>query len=367
MNTDLKFILLAVGATVAIVAGGIFLSSKMGSASKSQKVNSDLLVRADSDKIQAKNEKAVLVEFGDFQCPACGTYHSLVKQLTVDFKDSLTFVFRNFPLSQHTNAKPSAYAAEAAGLQGKYWEMHNYLYENQDKWSTMADPMPYFRDYAKTLGLDLKKFDTDVAGSVVKAKVDKDSGDATALAVNSTPTFYLNGVKINAPASYDSFKKLVSDAIANNPITQSSGEKAYHTHFDIRIVVNGSVVDLTQPKYQSKEGAELDPDIHLHDGNGKIVHIHKEGVTIGKLLDSLKLYINGRLFVNGKEVSDLRNYVPQDLDKVLIVSGVMTETQIKNQISLVSNDSCIYSLSCPERGTPPSESCVGGLGTGCEE
>lgn len=368
MNTDLKFILIAVGATVAIVAGGIFLSSKMGKGAKSQSVNANLLVSSDSDKIQAPQEKAVLVEFGDFECPACGTYHTLVKQLTADFKDNMSFVFRNFPLSQHANAKPSAYAAEAAGLQGKYWEMHNYLFENQDKWATLGDPKPFFDDYAKTLGLDMKKFDSDMAGSVVKAKVDKDEGDGTALAINSTPTFYLNGVKIDPPSSYDAFKKLVSDAILNNPITQGTGEKAYHTHFDIRIVVNGKAVDLTQDKYQSKEGAELDPNVHLHDKNGKVVHIHKEGVTLGELLDSLKLNLTGRLFVNGKEIAgDLRNYAPQDLDKVLIVTGAMTESQIQYQIKLVSNDSCIYSLKCPERGSPPPESCAGGLGTGCSD
>ena len=367
MNTDLKFILLAVGATLAIVVGGIFISSKMGKGGNPKSVNSELLLKSDSDKIQATNEKAVLVEFGDFQCPACGTYHTLVKQLTVDFKDNLTFVFRNFPLSQHANAKPSSYAAEAAGLQGKYWEMHDYLFENQGKWSTMSDPKPFFTDYAKTLKLDIKKFESDMAGSAVKAKVDKDYQDGVAINIDSTPTFYLNGVKISVPSNYDAFKKLVSDAIANNPITQGEGGSDYHTHFDIKIVANGSGLDLSQDKYQSKEGAELDPDIHLHDGNGKVVHIHKEGVTLGELLDSLKLTSTGRLFVNGKEVSGLRSYAPQDLDKVLIVTGTMTDTQIKNQMNLVSNDSCIYSLKCPERGTPPPENCVGGLGTGCKE
>jgi protein-disulfide isomerase len=213
MNTDLKVILLAVGATVAIIAGGIFLSSK-GGGSNTQTVNQDLLVRADSSKLAASEEKAVLVEFGDFQCPACGVYHAWVKQLTVDFKDNLTFVFRNFPLSQHANAKPSSYAAEAAGLQGKYWEMHDYLYENQDKWSSLGDPKPFFTDYAKTLGLDLTKFEADMGDGGIKTKVDNDYADGIALRVDATPTFYLNGVKINIPSSYEAFKKLIEDAIS---------------------------------------------------------------------------------------------------------------------------------------------------------
>lgn len=216
MNTDLKFILLAVVATVAIVVGGIFLSSKMGGGSKSQSVNPEFLVRGDSDKIQAPNEKAVLVEFGDFQCPACGTYHLFVKQLMVDFKDNLTFVFRHFPLSQHANARPSSYAAEAAGLQGKYWEMHNYLYENQEKWSGLSDPKPFFVDYAKTLNLDIAKFEADMGDSGIKTKVDNDYGDGVALRIDSTPTFYLNGVKMDFPANYEAFKKAVQDAISKS-------------------------------------------------------------------------------------------------------------------------------------------------------
>lgn len=366
MNTDLKFIVGAVVATVVIIFGGIFLAGRTSKPKTPQAVDSKLLIRGDSNKIQAPSEKAVLVEFGDFQCPACGSYHNLVKQLTVEFKDNLTFVFRNFPLNQHANARPAAYAAEAAGMQGKYWEMHNYLYENQTKWSDLTNPKQFFDDYAKTLGLNMTKFDTDMASDTVKAKVDEDIKDGSALAISSTPTFYLNNVKIAYPNSYEEFKKMVEDAMNSTPIPQGTSE-SYHAHFDIRIVVDGKPIDLSQDQYQSKEGAELDPDIHLHDGNGKVVHIHKEGVTIGQFLDSIKLSSSGNIYVNGKQVSNIRSYRPKDLDKILIVSGNMTQSQIQNQISLVSDDACIYSLKCPERGTPPPESCAGGLGTGCDE
>lgn len=358
MNKDFKFILGIIIATIILVGGGVFLLSKKQNK-PTPKIDTSILIRSDSNIIKAQSEKAVLVEFGDFQCPACGAYEPIVKKLIGDFKNDLTFVSRNFPLVQHKNARPAAYAAEAAGIQNKYWEMYSLLYENQSKWSSLDDPKSVFNDFAKSLNLDLVKFASDSASSSVKEKVDKDLADGNSLNVNSTPTFYLNGEKIGLPGSYDEFKKMVSDAISKGQIEIAEGE--YHAHFDIKIYVNGKAIDLTQDKYQSKEGSELDPDIHLHDGNGKVVHLHKKDVTLGQFFKSLGLGLTGRLFVNGKEVvGDLNNYAPQDLDRVLV-------TDSKNpELNFISNDACIYSEKCPERGSPPPGDCVGGLGTGCE-
>lgn len=216
MGNDLKFIIGAVIATIVIIGGGIFLSSKgQGSNVETSTVSSDVLVKNDSSKLVAiGEEKVVLVEFGDFECPACGEYHSTIKKLTEDFGENMTFVFRNFPLSQHVNARPAAYAAEAAGLQGKYWEMHNYLFETQSEWSSLSDPNSFFEDYITTLGLDVNQFKKDVKSDTVVAKVNEDYKDGQTVKLQGTPTFYLNGKNVGYP-NYEAFKKLVEDEISS--------------------------------------------------------------------------------------------------------------------------------------------------------
>jgi len=159
----------------------------------------------------SSSAKVTLVEFGDYQCPACVVYHPLVKQLLTEFSGKVNFVFRNFPLSQHANAPISAYAVEAAGLQGKYWQMHDKVYESATDWVASTDAKTIFIGYAGNLGLDMDKFRTDIDSSAVKDKVQKDTNDGNLINISATPTFYINGIKItNLPGSYEDFKKLVS-------------------------------------------------------------------------------------------------------------------------------------------------------------
>jgi len=372
MTGNTKVFIAGILATIAIIAGGVFLFNKQ-STTKTSNVNQDLLVRSDSQKVKAPSEKVVLVEFGDFQCPGCGAYHPLVQKLLVDYKDNLTFVYRNFPLNIHKNALPAAYAAEAAGLQGKYWPMHDMIFETQDKWSTSTDAQSIFLEYAKTIGLNLSKFKEDVVSEEVKKKVDKDTADGLALSVDSTPTFYINGEKINSPGSYENFGTLIKAAILKQK-AEIEADASYHAHFDLKVYLNGKIVDLSLSKYQSTKESELDSDTHLHDSNGKVVHLHKKDVSLDQLFKSIKLTFpenNGekilRVIVNGKEVNDLLGYVPQDLDRVLVTYGDYTDTQLKSQINSVTDLACIYSETCPERGKPPTEECVGGLGSGCSD
>lgn len=363
MGKDTKVIMAIAVATFAIIFGGVFLANKKESKPLPT-ANPSVLISSDSYKDVAPNEKVVLVEFGDLQCPACGAYHPLVKQAREEFKDSLTYVFRNFPLNIHKNALQAAHALEASGMQNKYWEMQNKLYETQGSWSNLDDPTQTFLDYASEFKLDETQFIADMNSPEVKKKVEKDIADGTLLGVDSTPTFYLNGVKTKLFNNYAEFKKGIENAAKNQQevsMSSSDDESGYHAHFDLKIIQNGVAIDLTQDKYQSEEGKELDENIHLHDKNGKVVHMHKEGVTLGELLTSIKLSVKGKLYVNGKLVEgDLNSYAPKDLDRVLITDGPNSD------LSLVSDDACIYSEKCPERGTPPPETCVGGLGTGCE-
>ena len=157
--------------------------------------------------------KVVVVEYADFQCPACGAYYPLVKQLEKDFPTNLAVVFRHFPLPQHPNAKPAARAAEAAGKQGKFWEMHDMIYENQREWSELADATPVFKKYAQTLGLDMTKFATDSADSTLLDKITSQSQVGEDAGINSTPTFFVNGEHLINPQGYPFFKAAVQAAL----------------------------------------------------------------------------------------------------------------------------------------------------------
>jgi protein-disulfide isomerase len=153
------------------------------------------------------DSKVVLIEYGDFQCPGCGSVHPGIKKITGEYKDSVAFVFRNFPLpaTTHPNAKAAATTVEAAGLQGKYWEMHNQVYENQSDWENLSgsarDDM--FLSYAKTLGLDETKFKADIVEGSVTKKISFDKMVGEKINVDSTPTFYLDGVKLDSEVIKD--------------------------------------------------------------------------------------------------------------------------------------------------------------------
>lgn len=366
MTDQIKLYIGTAIATVAVLAIGVgILSHGNKSAQQAQTSPAEFLVREDSAKISSDTASVTMVEFGDYQCPACGSYHPVVKQILKDFAGKVNFVFRNFPLDVHKNSRPSAYAVEAAGLQGKFWEMHDKVFESQAAWNTLDNPMTVFDKYAKDLGLDIKKFDTDVNSSIILEKVKRDLVDGGALAVDATPTFYLNGEKLTNPGSLDDFETLIKAAILKAPLP--SPTTAWHSHFDIKIYQGGSLIDLSQAKYQSEEGKELDENIHLHDGNGKVVHIHKQGETVGDLLKSLKLSFGAttKLYVNGKLSDKFADYAPADADRILISDAI--GDVLTHQMTSVTNDACIYSLTCPERGKPPTESCVGGLGTGCKD
>ncbi|OGN33930.1 MAG: hypothetical protein A3I39_01440 [Candidatus Yanofskybacteria bacterium RIFCSPLOWO2_02_FULL_47_9b] len=159
--------------------------------------------------------KAVLVEYGDYQCPACYQYEPLIKKLLSESEDKVNFVFRNFPLPQHGNSNPAHYTAEAAALQGKFWEMHDIIYENQLVWSALADVESIFLGYAQTVGLDIAQYQRDIASKQVSDRVAKDLASGRASGVNSTPTFFLNGKSITV-TSYEQLKQLIESAAAGS-------------------------------------------------------------------------------------------------------------------------------------------------------
>lgn len=156
-----------------------------------------------------KDSKVVLVEYSDFQCPACKAYQPLVKQVLEKYKDKITFTYRYFPLPLHLNAVPSAHAAEAAGLQNKFWEMHDLLFQTQADWEGSKKPEEIFVKYAAKLKLDVEEFKKDVKSNETAKRVDEDKNSGAQYGVDSTPTFFLNGVKLDSPQSLADFEKLI--------------------------------------------------------------------------------------------------------------------------------------------------------------
>lgn len=163
----------------------------------------------------AETPKVSLVEYSDFQCPACGAYYPLVEKVFTGNKNSLAFTYRHFPLPQHKNALAAAYAAEAAGAQGKFWQMHEMIFSHQADWSDSDTAEAIFEGYATELKLDMKNFKEVRDSQVTKDNVAHDAKTGTDSGVNSTPSFYINGEKIANPRSAEEFDALIKKAISN--------------------------------------------------------------------------------------------------------------------------------------------------------
>jgi protein-disulfide isomerase len=352
-----------------------------------------------------ESARAQLVEYADFQCPSCGAYFPLLKQLEMAYPEDLRVQFKHFPLvSIHPNAMNAARAAEAAGRQGKFWEMHDRIFESQQNWSNSTNARGSFEVYARDIGLDMDRYGADFKDAAATSAINADRSDGSALGVRGTPTFFLNGQKVEIKSktmaeALEEFKGLIEAAIASAPLPDQNATStpvAYHGHVDFALYLEGKKFDLSADKYQSTHEKELSPDVHLHDNNGDIIHLHKEGVTMEDFFESigfriiegeqdlclsipgyscdepgkrLKLVVNGKDLQNNDNLSFI-NYKLKDLDRVLVSYGTATNSALQNQIDsdkLVKDEACIYSETCPERGAPPTEECVGGLGTTCIE
>lgn len=166
----------------------------------------------------SKDQKVVLIEYGDYQCPGCGSVAAPVNELVETYKSKLTFVFRNLPLTNiHPNALAASTAAEAAGLQGKFWQMHDLLYANQTSWASVdaTQRSSVFESYANQIGLNLDKYRQDLNSKDIIAKINRDRSTAKTFKADSTPTFVLNGQKFDPNKSTDigALTQAVEDAL----------------------------------------------------------------------------------------------------------------------------------------------------------
>ena len=186
---------------IVVLIGGVLLAiyANPQPAEPGKAVDEKSLIRDSSHMTGKPTAKVNLVEFGDYQCPGCAAAAPRVKEVVEFYKDNpdFNFVFRNFPLTQiHPNAMISAEAAEAAAAQGKFWEMHEMIYTKQAEWSTNADPLEIFAGYASSLGLNVDQFKGQVSQQSAKDVIAADLKDGEAVGIDSTPTFFINGVKI---------------------------------------------------------------------------------------------------------------------------------------------------------------------------
>ena len=188
-----KRFLAIIGVIVVVFVGVVIYNNHKNNANSSTGGNSQPTNHVEGDL----TSKVTLVEYGDYECPVCESYFTTVQQVAQQFTSQIKFQFRNLPLSSiHPNAIAGARAAEAADLQGKFWEMHDMLYQSQNwqEWSTSSNPDPYFWSYASELGLNVTKFKTDFASIEADNRVQADlSAFAKTGEQEATPTFFING------------------------------------------------------------------------------------------------------------------------------------------------------------------------------
>lgn len=195
---------------IGLITWGMIAASQKAKRESANVASVDKISLSDWSRGNASST-VTLIEYSDFQCPACGAYYPIVEKLFTENKDKFTFVYRHFPLQRHPNAIPASRVAEAAGKQGKFWEMYSMIFSNQEKWVDSKNVMTIFTSYAEKLSLDMDKFKKDVDSKDLIDKIDNDLKSGLKAGVEGTPTFFLNGKKIKSPQNYEEFKKLIDD------------------------------------------------------------------------------------------------------------------------------------------------------------
>lgn len=200
-------------ALIVLVVGGFVVLKKDDGASTNSSVQPTNHIKGEG------STGVVLVEYGDFQCSACYQYEPIVQQLFEKYQQQIKFQFRHFPIvSAHPNAFSASRAAEAAAKQGKFWEMHDMLYQTQDPegktgWVASSNPLSIFEGFAQQLGMNVEQFKTDFASEEVNDLINADITAGKAVPASGTPTFVLDGKKIENPTSYEEFVKVIEEAI----------------------------------------------------------------------------------------------------------------------------------------------------------
>lgn len=190
-----------VGTLILIVTAAFFLT-------KPTVIDSSFLVRENSHVLGVSEAKVTVVEFSDFQCPACKAAEPIVAQVLNQYKDKIRFVYRNYPLPSHEFGQIAAQAAEAANLQNKFWEYHDKLFAKSP--DLQRENLLIL---AKDLNLDMDRFAQDLDSDAVKQKVFNDQADGNRAGVNATPTFFINGTKFSGVLSLSQFQQEIENRL----------------------------------------------------------------------------------------------------------------------------------------------------------
>ena len=207
MSSDSKFFLGVVIAAILVIGGVVLFSGKSKTDTQTAEVDTSVGYKLGPDDAKVK-----VVEFGDFQCPACQVAASEFRKVQKDNSD-VQLIFRHFPLTNvHKNAESSSLAAEAAAKQGKFWEMYDLLYERQSSWQATTSPEEVFSGYAQELGLSVDQFIKDMKSDDAKNLVKRDQDYGLSLNVDQTPTFYVNGQKRSGVQTAENWQELLNTA-----------------------------------------------------------------------------------------------------------------------------------------------------------
>ena len=212
MTTETKTMLIVGIISMALLVGGAWLYQK-SAPSDTLTENMEALVRENSMKSTASSTKVTVVEFGDYQCPACAYIEPGIQELKELYKDQVTFVFRDFPLNIHPNAVAAAKMTHIANEQGKYWEMHDKLYASQSEWENVGDPSDLFISYAQALGMNTEGLKEKLASNIYEDRIKDDLRDGETVGVNSTPTFFVGNTIIRT-ADYNAIKQAIDAELA---------------------------------------------------------------------------------------------------------------------------------------------------------
>ncbi|MDQ3099398.1 MAG: DsbA family protein [bacterium] len=213
LSTENKVLIGIVVVTLGLLFGGAYYLTV--SAPPEAKATVDVKETLSSSAYNKgdKNAKIKIVEYADFQCPACYASEPIIQRVLKEYEGKYYFEYHHYPLPMHKWAQDAAESAEAAGEQGKFWEYHEALFAKQNEWSEKPNAVESFKQYAKDLKLDEKKFNNSLDSHKFRDKVLDSVKKGNELAVSSTPTFFVNGKRVVGGLSYDAWKTLIEEEL----------------------------------------------------------------------------------------------------------------------------------------------------------